>query len=206
MNYEENPFFTLSYLYHEVVESKLGKVRGFTSPEIILVRIGMLLSGEYRNGIYYFEAKGKRIALNDTKEFILLTRKEYPMIHEYITSITEASVVYDIGAFHGFHTVVGSIGRKVFSFEPDPKNVEELSKQIELNGGIELIERPVWNTEEEVKIDSKGAGSRINSEGIEKSSITIDKFVVDQGNQAPDVIKIDVEGAEYMVLKGAEKY
>ena len=205
MEYRKNLFFKLSSLYYELIETRLGHVRGITRIGMTIVKIGMIFSGEFRSGSYYLNIKNKEVALVDSKELIHLTRKEFDLISNYIDSIDQESVVYDIGSYHGLHTVIGSVADKVYSFEPSPANLKKLNKNIELNSGIELVERAVWDKEEEIKIKEQGPSSSVNQEGISKDSISLDSFVFKNGNTPPNVIKIDVEGAEYKVLQGAEK-
>ena len=58
-----------------------------------------------------------------------------------------------------------------------------------------MIERPVFQ-----QLESQGQ----YIEKLEVDTITIDKYCQDNNVKCIDFIKIDVEGAEYRVLKGAE--
>ncbi|MGC8830880.1 MAG: FkbM family methyltransferase [Verrucomicrobiia bacterium] len=44
---------------------------------------------------------------------------------------------------------------------------------------------------------------KISDNGIEVNCLSIDYFVLELKNYPPQLIKIDVEGAEYSVLKGS---
>lgn len=128
--------------------------------------------------------------------------------------IKPGNVVYDIGAHSGFYSLlaaelVGENGR-VFSFEPNPQNIFYLRKNISLNGykNIEVFETAV---SEKPGISSFDAGensfySKLSHNGALKvKTIALDDFKNEGKISAPDVVKIDVEGAELLVLKGMAK-
>jgi hypothetical protein len=84
------------------------------------------------------------------------------------------------------------------------ENFRKIEKNIDLNPekNIELHKKAVWS--EETKIGTSGdlGQSHIDGEG-ETEAITLDNFF--SKRKDPDVIKIDVEGAEGHVITGAEK-
>jgi FkbM family methyltransferase len=127
--------------------------------------------------------------------------------------------VLDIGACWGdtalyFATKVGSAGQ-VYSFEFIPENIKLFKKNIDLNPQIKkrihLIEKPVSNVSNtRLYFMDHGPGSRIEfapfaAQTGETTSITIDDFVVEHDVEKIDFIKMDIEGAELLALKGAEK-
>jgi len=138
--------------------------------------------------------------------------------------------VWDVGSHIGFHTLgfstlVGSNGR-VIGFEPNPSNRERLQQNIDRNPDlatrIEIL--PCCLSDQDGNcmfalshdIDS-GASSMSFLAGTDPSvdattSARWDRVVVPvrtadalirDGLRRPDVIKIDVEGAELVVLRGA---
>lgn len=130
--------------------------------------------------------------------------------------IKKGDVVLDVGANIGYFTLifaklVGNNG-KVFAFEPDPTNFEILKKNIELNGykNVELVQKALSDKNQKVAliIDQQNtAGNHLNLESeINENSIQIDAITADdyfkKFEQKINFIKIDVEGAETMVLKG----
>jgi FkbM family methyltransferase len=131
-------------------------------------------------------------------------------------------VCYDIGAHIGFFTLimaklVGPKG-KVFAFEPDPENVTLLKEHIcrnGLKGKVEVIPKAVWSHEGVVLFGrsrrdlTQGGVLEVNTppqwadgERIIVTTITLDAFI-QEGYPPPHVMKIDVEGGEVEVLKGA---
>ena len=163
------------------------------------------------------------IVINDMKLFF----KSDPFF-EFCTSIPgyfgeyklkNKDVVVDAGAYVGTFAIfaakfVGENG-KVFAFEPNEKNTEEFRRNIKRNKitNITLIQKALWSENKElIFIDSGDKGILIESKNRlnnEKSkpiiATSIDDFVKKRSLKRIDFIKMDIEGAEIEVLKGAEK-
>ena len=129
-------------------------------------------------------------------------------------------VVYDIGAHVGFYTLlfsraVGPEGR-VYAFEPFPDNLLFLKKHSCLNklGNVLIEQYAVSDSNGKVIFypnqESNYTGSiiRINQSdklnGITVKTVALDKYVYHENNSPPDLIKMDIEGAEYQALSGME--
>jgi FkbM family methyltransferase len=128
--------------------------------------------------------------------------------------LPEGGTFYDIGANVGFYTllasrVVGENGR-VISFEPNPRNLEFLQKHVQLNdfGNVCIYALALANQEGWVGFSSaKGpAQGRIDENSSLKVVKTpLDRMVQREDIPEPDVLKIDIEGAESAMLEGARK-
>jgi len=122
-------------------------------------------------------------------------------------------IVIDIGAYVGLYTCmaaekVGSAGR-VISFEPDPANYRQLLSNVTLNGfcnvtmvASALSERP---GRANLFIKHHGTVSSLGGSGscVEVAVDTLDNVLKRMGVPKVDLIKIDVEGFELQVLRGA---
>jgi FkbM family methyltransferase len=130
--------------------------------------------------------------------------------------LREGMVFYDIGANAGFFSLlaaslVGPSGH-VVAFEPHPQTMRQLIAQIELNGvasRVSAFTRAVSDSHGASYFDDSGGsvfGSMI--ERPTPNSIIVRTTPLDAeiafGLPAPDMIKIDVEGAEMKVLAGAQ--
>jgi len=129
------------------------------------------------------------------------------------------NVCYDVGGYRGYMSgVMAAAGAsKVIVFEPLPANQQALRRFGELNPQlpIELMSVAVGNVDGSIHLKTmadrsmaKLAGSAFQPEAralaeIEVAISRIDTLVRQQRIPAPDLIKIDVEGAELDVLKGA---
>ncbi len=127
--------------------------------------------------------------------------------------LKKGDVVFDIGAHVGFYSLlsaelVGENG-EIFSFEPLLENYEYLKKHIKINNYKNIIAFNVAVSDREgAPFFSKGeyaaTGRLADSGEIKVNAIAIDDWIKNKRLPVPNVIKIDVEGAEVKVLKGAE--
>lgn len=125
-------------------------------------------------------------------------------------------ICVDIGANVGAVTLalaklVGAQGR-VYAIEPGPPNLLRLRANCELNpeltARLEIVaagagaeEGELWWAEE----SGNPGNALLGSQGSHRIPvITLDEFVLKRGMNRLDFIKIDVEGMELEVLKGAE--
>ncbi|MGC1377381.1 MAG: FkbM family methyltransferase [Anaerolineales bacterium] len=130
------------------------------------------------------------------------------------------STVYDVGANIGYITLmmahhVGPRGR-VFAFEALPANVERIQKNVALNNldNVTIVSAAVIDKSAPVTFyvhESVGMGKAAGSAGrreerykaeISVPGLSLDDFVYDQGNTAPEVVKMDIEGGELLALPG----
>jgi FkbM family methyltransferase len=132
-------------------------------------------------------------------------------------------VIYDVGANIGYVTMMlahhtGPTG-KVFAFEALPANVERIEKNVALNGlgNVSVVSAAVTDKAGDVTFyvhESVGMGKAAGSAGRDKAqykaeitvpSLSLDEFVFQRGNPAPDVVKMDIEGGEVLALPGMKK-
>jgi FkbM family methyltransferase len=122
------------------------------------------------------------------------------------------NTVFDIGAHAGFHSVfcgllVGTTGR-VLAFEPNPISRVSLEGQIRLNRTlrVEVVPYALSDTVGLANFDAtQGSQSRIIRTGESKVEMRTLDSLVSIVLPIPDLIKIDVEGEEEKVLRGALK-
>lgn len=123
--------------------------------------------------------------------------------------VRPGDVVFDCGAHHGFMTVlfahwVGPEGH-VVSFEPVPANGEAVRRNIALNGleNVTFEPKAVGSREDRVHITAESNAEIVGSEG---RGATVDVTYLDRyAHLEPTLLKIDVEGFEVEVLRGARE-
>lgn len=127
--------------------------------------------------------------------------------------IQKGKVVYDVGAHVGYFSLLSAMlvqdEGQVIAFEPNPDNAKRLRQHIEMNGytNIKIIEAAVSNENGESSFDDdkESSTSCLSPTGrIIVKTRTIDALVESREAPPPDYLKIDVEGAELLVIKGAE--
>ncbi len=131
-------------------------------------------------------------------------------------------VVADIGANIGYYSLISSravgAGGMVFSFEPDPRNYGLLARSIQKNGYTNILASQIALSDRSGKLtlyaDALNAGnSSLGRENIqtelrsfEVETETLDNFILREGKgRKIDIVKMDVQGAEGLVLRGARQ-
>lgn len=149
--------------------------------------------------------------------------------------VPESPVIYDIGAHVGYHTLMFAAlapSSTVYSFEPNTGNFARVQEHLTLNAdlakritvyNLALSDKPgqsVLLSSDDIDGGTSSGGfidaaapiwSRqeyIEKTGYTERAVTLESIdsLVSQGKvKPPTVIKIDVEGAEHLVLEGARK-
>lgn len=135
----------------------------------------------------------------------------------------EADDFYDTGVFVDIGANIGAVslyvdslnhGRdedkpkiKVYAVEPEPHNLEFLKLNIKENPTkhITVVENAVWHEAKSVQISNRGGNASIyehpnNAGYTEVQAITIADIFSRFNIKEADVMKIDIEGAEYDLL------
>jgi FkbM family methyltransferase len=134
---------------------------------------------------------------------------------KFIKSVKKGDTVLDVGANVGYYTVLASklVGAKgkVYAFEPDRRNVELLNKNIKLNNCLNVEVVPLAlgakNKISYFLSDKTNPGESRISEKVTRELVrvkTLDTLVRERKIKKVDVIKLDVEGGEVDVLRGAK--
>lgn len=123
--------------------------------------------------------------------------------------------VYDLGAHVGFYSLLGSVlvGERgcVVAFEPNPRNLYFLKEHIRLNNvkNVIVYEAAVTDVSGPARFAIPTSLSGHLSEGAQDtvavSAVKLDDLYAEGKVPAPQMIKMDVEGAEVAALRGATK-
>lgn len=152
------------------------------------------------------------------KLFLVHTRYE-PVETDLIKSLLQSGNVFvDIGANIGYYSLVASrcVGAsgKVYSFEPAPSNFSFLLKNIQENNSQNIIATMKAIAEKKGILqlfmdEHLSGGHQIFNSGMKTHSVDVDTISLDEffeNEKTPiDLLKIDIEGAEMLALKGMRK-
>jgi len=168
----------------------------------------------------FYGVKLKLHLKNDVDKRLFLYGFEKDIIRCFRKLIKKDDVVLDIGANIGIYSLIasesiGKIGR-IYAFEPANIAYSSLLYNIKLNridniypikaGVSDHSGRAIFNICHDDAYNSLGEAPLkqiIKSETIDLMSI--DDFVINYKIAKVNVIKVDTEGAEYLVFKGAHK-
>jgi FkbM family methyltransferase len=155
-------------------------------------------------------------------------RREAHVRRWLVENLQAGQVFFDVGAHHGWVSMwaLPLVGREgaVYSFEPSPANLTILEWHRAVNGHRPWTVVPGAVADEDAQgrsfylidsgdspMNSLTSGTpgmplmeRRNISEFTVATVTLDKFCRDIGLK-PNLVKIDVEGAELMVLRGARE-
>ncbi|MBB1248298.1 FkbM family methyltransferase [Rhizobium sp. G21] len=139
-------------------------------------------------------------------------------------ALRPGDVLVDIGANVGYFSVLGGLlvgpGGRVISAEPDPKNIDRIRLQCRLNGleVIDIVDRPLAEAERDAEFffNAKSSGGNALWDPVKFNgdagmsggartmrTTTLDAVLAERGLDGARLVKIDTEGAEQLILRGA---
>jgi FkbM family methyltransferase len=184
--------------------SLLGKAARFALRFIPADTVMPILQGPLR---------GKRWIVGSSNHGCWLGSYEYDKRRVFERMIAQGDIVYDIGAHVGYYTLLSSIlvgdCGQVVAFEPLPANLVYLKQHLKLNriANVALVEAAVSDHGGYACFHpgSNNYMGYIADDGIlTVKSVSLDELYANDQIPVPDLIKIDVEGAEILVLSGAK--
>jgi FkbM family methyltransferase len=162
--------------------------------------------------VEYFVARVKAITMGDSG---YLRMSPYWQYAHPIVRAEAGEVVCDGGIGTSpntpinFSRFVGEKGR-VYGFEPIQTMYKALKAKTASYANIEMVPKGLWSKEEQIKMFVAGDVSTFrelaytDSQNVETCDLTtIDSFFEKAGRR-PNLVKLDIEGAEQKALAGAE--
>ncbi|HET7231340.1 MAG TPA: FkbM family methyltransferase [Longimicrobium sp.] len=155
---------------------------------------------------------GEAVKLLPEYRFVTWNQAEYQAFRD---SVGPGAVALDVGANVGAYTLLLGAwvrpGGRVYAFEPAPEAFGGLSRHVALNGlgGVVTPVRAAVSARTgtaTLAVDGLSGANRLDASaaGERVETVTLDDFCRREGIR-PTFIKIDVEGAELDVLRGARE-
>lgn len=126
----------------------------------------------------------------------------------------ESPVVMDVGANIGIAAVTFATipGARVLAFEPESENAALLRHNVETNGlaaRVTVVEAGLSDIRQTLRVGAGAGGDResvfvqTGGDGVESHFEALDDVLAEQGIDRLDFLKIDTEGFDVHVLRGA---
>ena len=168
--------------------------------------------------ITYDETSVISVSLNDYLQQQIFFERYYerPLVDWLKQNLQADDVFWDVGANVGAISLVAAkLCRCVVAFEPSPEALGLLTAHVEGNGLSNITIVPCALGEDSAAAplhlapsSNLGMGSLVRNAAASSDSLLVqvaraDEFARQHPSLLPTVIKIDVEGAEHLVVRGA---
>jgi FkbM family methyltransferase len=178
-----------------------------------------LLKGDYVFHVGGAEAKMRMSNIEEASGLLFTYITEKPIIENLVGEVKQGEVFWDVGANVGLYScLVADQGAYVVAFEPIPTVVERLRENVELNHkiNVSVLDVALSNFDGEAEmqsifdlIDCQHSKLAVGNEGKHGNMIKVKAVMGDSlvksGVPKPDLVKVDVEGAEQLVIDGMKK-
>lgn len=203
-----NAFIRLFKVVYQMTPQK--NVRKFYYDVFKLFVRGIRLRKNLDGNNFYLDL-GEKIDLA-----LFLSMFERDLVEAIERSCKKGNIILDIGANIGAHTlrfgkIVGTIGR-VYAFEPTDYAFKKLVTNVSLNPElkIECYQLALSDTNEcNREINFRSSWSTFGKRKDYSCKVDfqkLDDWIKEKNIYHIDIIKLDVDGNEYRVLKGAEQF
>ena len=186
-------------------------------------KLSGIISRDIFSKIYRGNLKGYRFTVITPYDDYFTTEYEQDSFSYVINAIKQKpeSVIFDLGANLGYFSLLcasHSAAAKIFAFEPIPANMTILCRHLLINNiknvtpvslavsdNLGLVDFSADNQSVSYTYKQSSSYYGIRHLNIKIGTTSLDALINQFGFPEPDIIKIDVEGAEYDVLSGAEE-
>ncbi|RZN83102.1 MAG: FkbM family methyltransferase [Winogradskyella sp.] len=186
--------------------------KGFKTVQVLVNRT----YGNYKVNFQFvasikMASKAKRLGIENT-----VLRNSFSLVESYMPNRNDLTVL-DVGSNFGYLGAVwaDSISKtgNVSAFEPNKNLFASVTKTVEANekfkSNLKVYHLAVGAKNERIKLNASNFSSNAQSmetaiETYEVNMVTLDDFLNKKSFQQIDLIKIDVDGIELDILKGAK--
>ncbi|MDP3941146.1 MAG: FkbM family methyltransferase [bacterium] len=144
---------------------------------------------------------------------------ESVFLGEVLNNLQSGDIFVDVGSAQGLYAVMAAkTGAEVYAVDPDPVSLQSIKENLALNSDISdsvhVLNVALGDKDgrEHFYVDPKGMyapslrrTTRCLKETVEVDVRSLDSLITAGSIKHPDVIKVDVEGADGRVLAGMQK-
>lgn len=158
---------------------------------------------------------GSNMILQPMDNLFLNEEINYARVYDRFYDIKKDDIIIDIGAHVGIFTLrAARQAKNVLAIEPHPFNYSLLTNNVKANKlvNVQTLRLALWSSNGKMKLYLASSAShslkpylKDKSKYLEVQTKTLDTIIKELGIKRVNFIKIDVEGAELEVLRGAEE-
>ncbi len=184
------------------------------------------IKNEYPYNVTQQSLKGKNVVFKIFNNIERFRTQQYggekDFLEYFLQALRPDDVVYDVGASVGLMTVHAGAqleSGKVYAFEPDKQTCDRLSMNVSLNKleNVDIFQVALGNKNDKDFLYTDGSNgfapslkeqfdrTGAPSEKIHVSINKLDSLISDYNLLCPTIIKVDIEGAEFQFIEGADK-
>ncbi len=197
-------------------------------PKSFLSKMGLYgpIKKTYRALIFWVGKNGLKLKIGNVSAKVIVSNpnelslyrsldNEGEFLREFLSRIDHQTVFYDIGAHVGLWSLAAAknkiVPKFIYCWEPEPHNFKRLRENIRINNISNIDIFPIAlgfdNALAKMLTNAREPGSLTPTlvEGRGATLVNVvkgDDWVFENKLHLPSVIKIDVEGYEFFVLKG----
>jgi len=206
----------------------LSNVRDTVKNQGVVRRFVLPFVKYYRQVVFHFGSDTYELSLSTGESAVFKSetmaeiRHFYPIygeikeLEDLLDELGKEDIFFDIGSHVGIYSIISATTieeNQIFAFEPHPLNVKRMKENMKLNNIRRINIFEVGLSDEdivgELSVDGKEPGAVGHSVDRRNEAYEIkyqegDKIIKEENLPKPNIIKIDVEGAELKVLRGLE--
>ena len=163
-----------------------------------------------------FQGTEMTIPRDDSESVVIFVEVFRERIYEQFSTPKQGDIVIDVGAHVGTFAVKAAelVGDKglVVAIEPEPRNLVFLERNIESHNlsNVNIVRKAILDKETTVRLYLRHLSGHHSvlypsRNYIEVEADTLDNIVSQLGLDHVDFVKIDAEGVELEILRGAER-
>lgn len=165
----------------------------------------------------HFDSRGVKFEATNVveRQRIVGCGDEPEYLRAMLAVLRPDDILYDIGANVGLVALHAAQRCRTVAFEPDPAFLARLRRNLELNPNVSVEVLPVAISDNDGTATLFTDGTEGNSpslvhqraekDAVEVGTQTLDTLVASGAIPAPTVLKLDIEGAEILALRGAKQ-
>lgn len=137
-----------------------------------------------------------------------------PVFRRQLREMPPSSCFVDVGANRGYYSLIAARTHRVFAFEPNPGPLADLRASLELNAfdNVISVQAAVSDFSGSAQLHLHESVTELSSlaqvhddldSHVEVETVTLDEYFQRHPNVTVGLIKMDIQGAELLALRGA---